>query len=248
MTSAAGTAPVAPGARSPRGAGAGFTLMEVMLTVAITAAVFAMIGGILVSVLTASEKIDRKLRTEKTGYGILSVLRRDLTGVYAYALGGPAFRGEDRTVAGKPADTLRFVTTARVLGGDGRGARPALVAVGYRLEDAGEGRGLALYRRASAVEGDPLGGGAYAELCAGIEAFQLEYLDGNDRAWKTSWTDEERLPLAVKLALEVVVDENERRAAEQAQVELPTPKFEMVVGIPAQPAPPAAPTPAPTGQ
>lgn len=224
----------------------GFTLIEVMLTVAITATVFAMVGGILLSVISSSERIEKMLRTEKAGYGVLSTLRRDLTGVYAYALGGAAFKGEDKDVSGHDADSLTFVTTARVLPAeDGRPA-PTMVEVGYRLGDAAaEGAGLSLFRRVAPYEGDPLDGpGDYVEIYSGIESFQLTYLDPEEKEWVESWTESEALPLAVKVELKLVLSDGERAEAEATGVELPEPTFVMIVGIPARSEPKADPAPA----
>lgn len=221
----------------------GFTLIEVMMTVGITVTVFAMIGGVLHSVLQASEKIDIKLRSEKMGYGVLSTLRRDLTGVYGYALGAVPFKGEDKTEGGKPADIIHFVTTANVMAAtDGR-RPPPLVEVGYRFRAAEPGPGLALFRRAGPLEGDPTaGGGEYVEVCSGIGSMELEYLDPTSKEWKNDWASADALPAAVKVKLTLARTEEEERAAEQAEVELPPPTYEMIVGIPARagPAPPAA--------
>lgn len=233
----------------------GFTLIEVMLTVAITATVFAMIGGILLSVISSSERIEKLLRTEKAGYGILSTLRRDLTGVYAYSLGGPAFKGEDKDAGGREADRLTFVTTARVLPAEDGQPPPTLVEVGYRLrESEQEGAGLSLFRRAAAYEGDPLDGpGDYVEVFTGIESFQLTYLDPEDEEWKESWTESDALPLAVKVELKLVLSEAERAEAEASGVDIPEPLYQMIVGIPTKAAPTADPAPEqpaapPTGQ
>ncbi len=231
--------PDAPTSRRPRLSGRGFTLIEVLMTVAITALVFAMIGGILLSVIKASENIETKTRTEKAGYGVLATLRRDLTGVYAYALGGPAFRGEDKTELGRDADALHFVTTADVLPTqDGR--RPRLIEVGYRVGGGDESQDglLGLFRRAGALEGDPLeSGDEYAELYGRVHAFDLKYLDPDTGDWADSWDDAERLPLAVKVHLELALDELQKIAAEQENLDLPPPVFEMVVGIPVKATP-----------
>jgi type II secretion system protein J len=234
-----------------RSARAGFTLMEVVVTVGMTVTVFAMIGGILISVIDTSEKIEKKLRTEKLGYGVLTTLRRDLTGVYAYALGGLAFKGEDKTEGGKDADGLRFVTTANVLPTQ-EGIPPPLVEVGYRFGRSDPGPGITMYRRCTALEGDPLTGGEYTEIASGIESMSVEFLDGATKEWKKSWEAEDQLPLAVKVKLELSVTEEERRAAEQSEVELALPIFEMTVGIPAKIKPPDPPPatdapPAPPG-
>jgi prepilin-type N-terminal cleavage/methylation domain-containing protein len=226
----------------------GFTLIEIMMTVAITAMVFAMIGGILLSVIKASEKIELKLRTEKAGYGALSLIRRDLTGVYAYALGGVAFRGENNDEGGKDADKLRFVTSANVVETED-GVPPRLVEVGYQF--SAEDDGLVMFRRAAPLDGDPLAGdGEYVEILNGIESFNLEYLDPKDLDWKEGvWETADSLPLAVKIRLELMLTEAQRIQAEQNEVEIPPPLYEMTVGIPADASPNVgeAATPAPGG-
>lgn len=223
----------------------GFTLIEVMLTVAITATVFAMVGGILLSVIGSSERIEKLLRTEKAGYGILATLRRDLTGVYAYALGGTAFKGEDKDVSGREADELTFVTTARVLPAEDDQPPPTFVEVGYRVREAEQqGAGLSLFRRAAAYEGDPLdGAGDFVEIFSGIESLQLTYLDPEDEEWKESWTESEALPLAVKVELKLMLSDAERAEAEASGVDIPEPTFTMIVGIPTKSAPPDDPAP-----
>lgn len=232
---------------------AGFTLLEVMLTVAITATLFAAVGGILFQIINASEQIELKLRTEKAGYGVLTTLRRDLTGCYAYALGGPAFKGDDKQVGSRKADELLFVTTAKVLPATDDQPAPPLAEVGYKLQEAEDAsRGLTLFRRAVALEGDPLKGGDFVEVYTGIESFELTYLDPEDKDWKPEWEKPDVLPLAVKLELELVVTDAERAAAEAEQVELASPKFSMIVGIPVRANPkadpaPQAPTPPPGG-
>jgi type II secretion system protein J len=229
----------------------GFTLIEVMVTVAITATVFAMIGGILVSVIGNAERIEKMLKTEKAGYGVLSTMRRDLTGVYAYALGGPAFKGEDKDVSGRDADSLSFVTTARVLPAEEGRPAPTLVEVGYQLrEGEPQGSGLTLFRRAEAFEGDPLDGqGDFVEIFTGIESLQLTYLDPEDKQWKETWEEADRLPLAVKVELVLAVSEEDRAAAEQSDLDPPESKFAMIVGVAVKIEPkadaPAEPTPPP---
>ena len=106
-----------------------------------------------------------------------------------------------------------------------------------------------MYRRCTALEGDPLAGGEYTEIASGIESMSLEFLDGTTKEWKKSWEAEDQLPLAVKVKLELSISEEEKRAAEQSEVDLPLPVFEMTVGIPAKIKPPDPPpaTDAPPG-
>lgn len=214
----------------------GFTLFEIMLTMAITATFLSMIGGVLISVLNTIENVENQVRTEKAGYGILTTMRRDLTGVYAYALGGLAFEGKNETSGGRDANELHFVTTADVMESED-GTTPRLVEVGYKLGPSEEGDSLVLYRRATAYSGDPLESEEdYVELFGAVNSLKMEYLDPESKEWKEKWDDAKTLPLAVKLTLELALDDAQRIAAEQGQ-DIPAPKYELVVGIPVSASP-----------
>jgi type II secretion system protein J len=217
----------------------GFTLLEIMLTMAITATFLAMIGAVLISVLNTIDNVENQVRTEKAGYGILTTLRRDLAGVYAYALGGLAFEGKNETALGRDANQLHFVTTADVMESED-GTTPRLIEVGYKLNPAEEGDLLVLYRRAVPYSGDPLDADEdYVELYGAVHSLKMEYLDPESKEWKEKWDDPTLLPRAVKLTLELALDEAQRMAAEQGQ-DIPAPKYELIVGITAAAQPASA--------
>jgi general secretion pathway protein J len=212
----------------------GFTLIEMMVAVALMAMVLSMVGGILLSVINTREKVQDSLDSDKAGYGLLATIRRDLTGVYAYALGGPAFRGTNEEEDGRPADRIDFVTTADVADSSD-GIKPRLVEVGYRIQRETEGQRLILYRRASGFEGDPLkGGGSYTGLYVGVHSLDIQYFDDEDKDWKEEWAHAKRLPVAVKIVLELSPKEVERIAAQAEGRELAVSRYEMIVGIPSQ--------------
>jgi hypothetical protein len=190
-------------------------------------------------VLNTIQNVEDQVRTEKAGYGILTTMRRDLAGVYAYALGGLAFEGKAETTLGRDAAELHFVTTADVMESED-GTTPRLIEIGYKLGPSEEGDLLVLYRRAVALSGDPLEADEdYVELYGGVNSLKIEYLDPESKEWKEKWDDAEVLPKAVKLILELALDEAQRIAAEQGQ-DIPAPKYELVVGITATAAPKAS--------
>ena len=214
-----------------------FTLIEMMVAVALMALVLAMVGGIFLSVLNTRDKVQQSLDQDKAGYGLLATIRRDLTGVYAYALGGAAFVGEDESLGSdQSADRLHFVTTAQVAGSQD-GVKSRLSEIGYRLDKAQEGEALVLYRRAGPLEGDPLKGGSYKGLYVGVQSLDIKYFDPEDKEWKDEWRHAERLPQAVKVLLKLSPDERERAAAEAEGRQMNVSHYEMIVGIPAQAAP-----------
>jgi type II secretion system protein J len=232
----------------------GFTLLELLIAIAITALVMSMVGGILVSTLEADQHVNDKLATEKTGYGVISLIRRDLEGCYCYALGGPAFKGE-RGSDGPQADRLAFVSASEAPPDPETGKRAKLQRIGYRMKSEGASGGLSLYRRAEGYTGgDALASGNYSLVASGLKGLQFSYLDPKDNAWKDSeWKETDRVPLAVKIKLELQPTGAQQQQGGFGFVGQGGEKFESIVGLAAaaQPFvdPPAqAPGTTPTGQ
>jgi prepilin-type N-terminal cleavage/methylation domain-containing protein len=98
-----------PAARRRAGAG-GFTLVEIMVTLALTAVFFSMIGTILVSFLETQKKVEATLLRERVGAAILEVIARDVEGSYVYDIEG-AWKGVDERGGGGDADRFEFITT-----------------------------------------------------------------------------------------------------------------------------------------
>lgn len=228
-------------ARSP----GGFTLIELMIALAITALVMAMVGGILVSTLEAQKHVEDKLQTEKTGYGVLTIIRRDLAGCYAYALGGLAFKGE-RASEGGEADKLSFVTTTEGAPDPQTSVRPKFQRVGYRCKADGNGT-MSLYRRADPFTGgDPLQDGSFTSVASGLRSFALSYLDPKDKAWKDgAWEETDRLPLAVKITVELVPDPNAASTQSSFVDSSNAPRYQTIVGLGVTLAPAPDPSPSP---
>ncbi|MBI3723111.1 prepilin-type N-terminal cleavage/methylation domain-containing protein [bacterium] len=233
-----------------RGRRAGFTLIELLIAGAITALVLAMVGGILVSTLDTDQRIQEQLQREKTGYGILSILRRDLEGCYCYALGGPAFKGERSSEGYGAADRVSFVTVSLSPPDATTGRRPWFTRISYRLKSEGQGGVLSLYRSAVAHEGgDPLAAAPLGQVASGIKSLAFSYLDPKDKSWKDDeWSETDRVPLAVKVRLDLVPDESSQQNGSVAAEDVSNPNhFEMIVGLPTMLAPILPPAPVQPG-
>jgi hypothetical protein len=227
--------------------------MEIVITVAITAMVFAMVSAILFSVLDASELVNEKLQTEKVGYGCLSLLRRDVEATYAYALGTPALKGERGTEGGKEGDRL-WLLVARMSAPDASGNSSRFQKVAYRVAASGDKGVLGLYRRAAPWQpgDDPLSGGEYSLVYQGISMFALSYFDPKEKKWVDGdWKETDRIPRAVRIQVELARDPNREATAAATGVDLPPLHFETIAGItaysdmPPPPQDPAAPTSTP---
>ncbi|MEZ0229546.1 MAG: type II secretion system protein GspJ [Planctomycetota bacterium] len=184
----------------------GFTLLELIIAVAITALVMAMVGGILMSTLEADEKVSEALASEKVGYGVVSIIRRDLEACYSYALGAQAFKGE-RGTEGSIADRIAFVSAVEGDPDPQTGRRAKFQRIGYRLKQEPSSNVLAVYRYAepyTSAKDDPLAAGSYAFIATGIKSLKFSYLDGKDKTWKDDeWKETDRVPIAVRIKVEL---------------------------------------------
>jgi prepilin-type N-terminal cleavage/methylation domain-containing protein len=209
----------------------GFTMIELLLAMAITAVVMAAVGGILVSTLEADQRVADALAIEKQGYGTLSLIRRDLEACYSYALGVPAFEG-DR--GGASADTIKFVTAVEG-DPDQTGRRPKLQKIAYKVQqDQSGSQTVSLLRAAdpyTKTADDPLGASTFALVASGLKSIKFSYLDPTDHQWKDDeWKQNDRVPLAVKISIEIVPPSSQQGASGFGLV--PTTTFSSTVGIP----------------
>ena len=205
-------------------------MIELLLAMALTAVVMAAVGGILVSTLEADQRVADTLATEKQGYGVLSLMRRDLEACYSYALGVPAFEGD----RGSGADTIKFVTAVEG-DPDQTGRRPKLQKIAYKVQpDSSGSQTVSLLRAAdpfTKTTDDPLGASAFALVASGLKSIKLSYLDPNDRQWKDDeWKQNDRVPLAVKISIEILPPSAQQGAPGFGLV--PTTTFSSTVGIP----------------
>ena len=210
---------------------AGFTMIELLIAMALTAVVMAAVGGILVSTLEADQRVADTLSTEKQGYGTLSLIRRDLEACYSYALGVPAFEG-DR--GGVSADTIKFVTAVEG-DPDQTGRRPKLQKIAYKVQqDQSGSQTVSLLRAAdpyTKTTDDPLGASTFSLVVSGLKTVKFSFLDPNDHQWKDDeWKQNDRVPLAVKVTIEIVPPSSQQSSPGFGLV--PTTTFSSTVGIP----------------
>ena len=179
----------------------GFTLIEVLLAVTITAILLVTIYGVFTSVSSAKNRIE----TEGEGYHqarvIFDRIGREIRG--AYYLKGNAktsFRGgldEERN------PFLLLSTTATTPQGE---RQEGVAVVRYRLRKDAEIEGNKVLTRSEAplVEEDKAP--REYRLATGIEALQLRFSDGDN--WQESWDSDSlnAVPKMVEVALEIRLD------------------------------------------
>ena|GEM_PF-660828 len=194
----------------------GFTLVEVLIALAIMSLVMIALYSTLNATLHARDQIEVESRVVRLGPQILDIIEDDLRRAWLLDIEGDrVFKGESRTIDGEPADSLSLLTNVdssvsrRV---DDEEIPADVCETGYRLRRNPELPDVfELWRRQSFhVDEEPLKDGVYELLHDRVVRFQLRYLERLDplveklHDWDAA--QRHRLPAAVEieLALEAV--------------------------------------------
>lgn len=170
----------------------GFTLVELLVAIALTGLVVLLAHTLLAEVTSAARRVDDvAAAADRAGNRRLWLLRA-FESIELNGAAGVGFRGTSNTTADGEADRVAFPT--RVRAGNGQ----ALVLL--RLWLNADGRVLAELRRqpgASSSAPDTL------VLAEGIRALGLDYLldYGADARWVQEWSSPTGPPLAARLRL-----------------------------------------------
>ncbi len=206
----------------------GFTLLEMLIVVGITALLVTAAVQAHLGIRHAQERVAAGLRRERTAEVFLDRLERELNGTLLVVrpsgvdrLSHPfLFFAEDRFESDVDTAAFRFVTRTPARAGP-RALAPGLRMVTYGVFTSEDRGGLDLYRQE-----DPLPGGLEKEIALpegrialdGVSTFQVRYLD-DEGGWKDDWDSTDialldRLPTEVEvtLALDEQSPEGERVA------------------------------------
>ncbi len=198
----------------PRARRAGFTLVEVLITLLIMSGIMVALTEILTAARTARDTVHNVLETQAAGPAILDLIERDLRGIVTYdTTRVQQLRIKNRVVMGFDADSIDFVTgsDSMVLHQlDDRFVRADLNEVGYRLRPSPQNdQFLEIYRRESfGVDDEPFEGGTYQYLHERVKAFDIQVFrkDGPDEEPVDHWNTEEGsedigLPARIEITL-----------------------------------------------
>lgn len=195
-------------------AAAGFTLIEILLAVTITAIVMVAVGGAFLGILQTREEVRALSDSASAGPRIMSLIERDLQGLWHYNIDeNRVFLGRHLDFSGSPADRMDFLTTTDSVGvvddGTGHPKRPSLCEVGYWLkENPKYGDLRELWRREdSLVDGDLTTGGRFQLVHDRVKTFEVTYYSslGSNAEPVPEWDSSKQgvLPRRIKIELTV---------------------------------------------
>jgi prepilin-type N-terminal cleavage/methylation domain-containing protein len=205
---------------------AGFTLIEVLVTLLIVGGIMLAITQILEAARISRDTIHNIQETQLAGPAIMDLIERDLRGLVIYDR--PAeelLRVVNRVQAGLDADSLDFVSTTDSLVAtqvDNRWVRCDVNEVGYRLRPSPDDDFLELYRREGfGVDDAPFEGGAFTFLHDRVKSLEIQVFeeDGPEAEPLDAWNelgDSDGLPL--RLQIELTLELAPRIAREQLSV------------------------------
>ena len=193
---------------------AGFTLVEVLITLLIMSGIMVALTEILTAARTARDTVHNVLETQTAGPAILDILERDVRGIMTYdTTRALQLRIKNRVLMGYDADSIDFVTNSdsMVLHQlEDRFVRSDLNEVGYHLRPSPlNEQFLEIYRRESfGVDAAPFDGGTYQFLHDRVKSFDIQVFrkDGPDEEPVDHWNSEEGsedigLPARIEISL-----------------------------------------------
>jgi type II secretion system protein J len=188
----------------------GFTLLEVLASMAMTAVMLAALQSVFYTAIRARERTYERIEAGQPNHYVIELLKRDLVCAAPPSgiLAGP-FVGETEELSDARLDTLEFCTASGVV--DEENPWGDVQKLLYSLEepeedeDGEETPGWELVRSITrnllplTEEEEP----EEQRLLSGVNSFQLEYYDGD--AWTDQWdstTVENETPVAMKVRID----------------------------------------------
>jgi general secretion pathway protein J len=181
---------------APRPA-AGFTLVELLIALAIVGALVVIAFGGLRVVLAATQRAEQRVEVHQHVRSLTTLLARAVGGAYPYK--GPMGENpESRLLFQGSASKLEFVTQAPPFP---LGAPIAFTAV--VLEHV-EGEGLVIRERAL-PNWNPFAAAAVVLRDRAVTALSFRYMDSNG-SWQPTWDDDNSTPAAIEVAATLTLD------------------------------------------
>jgi type II secretion system protein J len=192
---------------------AGFTLVEVLITVLIISGIMVAITQVLNAARISRDTIHNIQETQLAGPAIMDLIERDLRALFTYDLTKKGMlRVQNRVLLGRDADSLDFIATTDNLNlweTKDKSVRSDYNEVGYRLRpNPRDDDLLELYRREGfGVDEEPFEGGLFTFLHDGVKHFDVQVYneDGPDADALEDWNPELEEQQGVPLRLEILL-------------------------------------------
>lgn len=209
---------------------AGFTLIEVLLAIAITATVMVTVGTTFHVLLNARDVVDDLTDSTEAGPRILNLIERDLRGLWTYNVHNNAvFRGRDMDVGGRDADRMDFVCTTDAVGfvldSHNQPRKPTVCEVGYWFKPNPRYRDVfEMWRREDPMlDTDLITQGSFQLVHDRVKSFKVTYFEtlGHEAEELLEWDSSTRdaLPQRIKIEFTIERRRSSRNIVSDVEVE-----------------------------
>src|SRR5262245_46330174 len=214
---------------TPRGQ-SGFTLIEVLLAIGITATVMVTVGSTFHVLLNARDVVDDLTESTEAGPRILNLIERDLRGLWTYNVHNNAvFRGRDMDVNGRDADRMDFLTTTDasgfVLDLQDVPRKPTICEVGYWFKPNPRYRDVfEMWRREDPmVDQELITQGSFQLVHDRVKSFKVTYYEtlGYEAEERLEWdsSTEDKLPQRIKIEFTIERRRSNRNVVNDLEIE-----------------------------
>jgi prepilin-type N-terminal cleavage/methylation domain-containing protein len=208
----------------------GFTLIEVLLAVAITSVVMVTVATTFHVMLNARDVVDDLAESTEAGPRILNLIERDLRGLWTYNVHNNAvFRGRDMDVLGRDADRMDFLTTTDsvgfVLDLQNIPRKPTVCEVGYWFKPNARYRDVfEMWRREDPmVDDDLITQGSFQLVHDRVKSFKVTYYRtlGNEALEELQWDSavEDKLPKRIKIEFTIERKRSSRNVVNDVEID-----------------------------
>ncbi len=208
----------------------GFTLVEVLLAVAITATVMLTIATAFHVMLNARDIVDDLADSTEAGPRILNLIERDLQGIWTHNVHNNAvFRGRDMDVQGRDADRLDFLTTTDAVGVvfdlQNLPRKPTVCEVGYWFKPNKDYRDVfEMWRREDPMVDDELiTQGSFQLVHDRVKSFKVTYYRtlGYEAKEEYEWDSavEDALPKRMKIEFTIERKRSSRNVVSDLEID-----------------------------
>ena len=208
----------------------GFTLIEVLLAVAITATIMVTVATTFHVMLNARDVVDDLAESTEAGPRILNLIERDLQGIWTYNVRNNAvFRGRDMDVGGRDADRMDFLTTTDAVGFvldlQNVPRKPTLCEVGYWFKPNQRYRDVfEMWRREDPMlDDDIVTQGSFQLVHDRVKSFKVTYFRelGYEAREELEWDSsvEDKLPKRIKIEFTIERKRSSRNVVNDLEID-----------------------------
>ena len=187
----------------------GFTLLEILVALAILGVVVSAVYASFFSVSASAERLASAEETLQTGRALLEMLSRELRGLTYWqdptTQEGFGLEGHPGAEADRRLDSIRLLTR-NYIPSDADPAAGAMAEIGYFFDvDAASGTARLIRSEDPAVDLDFETGGRLLPLTDRIETFRVTYYDPKDQGWRDDWDAAARRGLPSWIRVEITL-------------------------------------------